>query len=687
MKLNFIEVCGFRGFRDIERFDFGAGFTVISGRNGVGKSTVCDAIEFALTGEIGKYNVETAGKESVKDYIWWRGEGVPESYYVRASFNDSDGCEFTITRTREGGADKSDEQIEEALCQGAVPEDPIRQLVKTSIIRDEWIAALSLDLSETQRFELVRAALGTIEGKDLTIKAKAVVSSTDANVKRLEEAYEKARAMLSSELTKLSEASNIASTSTDVSAAIQMLDSFIPPSDSADIAARLDLARRQLQDRRRRLGVMGEAIFQGREIEALRTEYESADANEKRAELDAARAAVLAKRDAAKATLDRASQQFELEARANEIAKSLSILVEHGERVGLDAGHCPLCAAAREDQEFEAGLEHAKERISALAQGVNNARETQSDALSANRIAEAEWEEIDARWQVDQDKLATLRSLEATQVELLSQNNLPIDLTNDLDKLEHKMSQDRDQLVEVERALNALETSRSVSRLSSIDSRVVGLRRQVDEVANELSEMQAAHSSAKSLMKSVSRSSSEIVDERLALISPLLNELYQRIRPHADWRSIEYSIRGDVRRFLSLKVGGDLNPQFVFSSGQRRAAGLAFLLSVHLSRSWSRWSTLILDDPVQHVDDFRALHLVEVLSAFRQRGRQVICAVEDEALAELLCRRLHSTVKQPGRHYKIDVDSGASGDVVSMREIAPMGSNVLRGPRGAVEVG
>ena len=62
MKLEYIEVCGFRGFRNVERFNFGAGFTVISGRNGVGKSTVCDAIEFALTGEIGKYSVESAAK-------------------------------------------------------------------------------------------------------------------------------------------------------------------------------------------------------------------------------------------------------------------------------------------------------------------------------------------------------------------------------------------------------------------------------------------------------------------------------------------------------------------------------------------------------------------------------------------------------------------------------------------------
>jgi chromosome segregation protein len=165
-----------------------------------------------------------------------------------------------------------------------------------------------------------------------------------------------------------------------------------------------------------------------------------------------------------------------------------------------------------------------------------------------------------------------------------------------------------------------------------------------------------------------------------------VSQLTTARQPHSEWRSIEYSIRGDVRRLLSLKVGTGLNPQFVFSSGQRRAAGLAFLLSIHLARPWARWESLLLDDPVQHIDDFRALHLVEVLSALRQAGRQIICAVEDEALGDLMCRRLLSTVEQPGRRFTIDTDTRGSSRVVRSIDILPMPIDVLRpaGPRQAV---
>ena len=191
MKLEFIEISGFRGFRDKVRIDFGGGFTVISGRNGVGKSTICDAIEFALTGQIGKYTVESAAKENVSDYYWWRGAGKPEAHFVRIAFVGKNSERFIVTRTREDQADKSKEEIVQALCSGDTPDDPINQLVKTNILRDEWIAAQSLDLKETERFDLVRAAFGAVENSELAAKAKSVVSAAETRLEKANDAYEK----------------------------------------------------------------------------------------------------------------------------------------------------------------------------------------------------------------------------------------------------------------------------------------------------------------------------------------------------------------------------------------------------------------------------------------------------------------------------------------------------------------
>ena len=192
MILDYVEVSGFRGFRDKIRIDFGTGFTVIGGRNGVGKSTLCDAVEFALTGTINKYTIEKSALEHFSDYIWWRGGGTPEGYYVTVAFADDSGENLVVTRTRETGANISAGQIEKTLCSDSRPEDALRQLCRTSIIRDEWIASLSVDLSETERFDLVRSALGSVEGSELAARASEVVASAKATHALRESAYERA---------------------------------------------------------------------------------------------------------------------------------------------------------------------------------------------------------------------------------------------------------------------------------------------------------------------------------------------------------------------------------------------------------------------------------------------------------------------------------------------------------------
>jgi energy-coupling factor transporter ATP-binding protein EcfA2 len=130
---------------------------------------------------------------------------------------------------------------------------------------------------------------------------------------------------------------------------------------------------------------------------------------------------------------------------------------------------------------------------------------------------------------------------------------------------------------------------------------------------------------------------------------------------------------------MKLQVGEHLNPQFLFSSGQRRATGLAFLLSVNLSMAWSRWKTILLDDPVQHIDDFRTVHLAEVLSHLVAENRQVICAVEDAALADLLCRRL--PVGDTGQAIRVTLGADSDGalNVLGQRKLVPLPMRALGG--------
>jgi DNA repair exonuclease SbcCD ATPase subunit len=676
MKLDFVEVCGFRGFREKVRVDFGSGFTVITGRNGVGKSTLCDAVEFALTGSINKYAIEQSAQETLKDYIWWRGDGKAREHYVTVSFRRDDGETFVVTRTRNSGADKPTTEIEAALCHSTKPDDAIRQLCRTSIIRDEWIAALSLDLSETERFELVRSALGPVQGVDFGVKAKAVVKAIETAHTVRQSSYVDARTLLTHALTQLSEAKEAISRAGDVSAAMQTL-ATATPNGPQELVARLAAGRAALTEGRARLNAMGEAIVQGREVLALRRAFEAPDAVRKREAAQTRLSAATRSKAEAERVASDAERALQAEERGNAIAASLAALIEHGEKVGRHDEHCPLCAASRTSDEFAAGLALARERMEALASGVTAARQRASIARQLAAQAVAELEKAHAAWTAIESDRSLLVAREQAHIEVFERHGLEFRFVQDPDGLEQQLIAERDRLINLERALMTLEVSQSVSKIASLEDRVAALRKDADAAAAQVENSERALATAKAIDRGVRSISGEIIDERLAQISPLLNELYQRLRPHFDWRSIEYSIRGDVRRFLSLKVGDGLNPQFVFSSGQRRAAGLAFLLAVHLARAWTPWRTLLLDDPVQHIDDFRALHLVEVLAALRLDGRQIVCAVEDPALAELLCRRLLSTSDAIGKRY--DIDSGQDGTttIVSDTEIPPLPASVL----------
>ena len=678
MNLDYVEISGFRGFRDKVRIDFGTGVTIICGRNGVGKSTLCDAVEFALTGSINKYTIEKTALENIYDYLWWRGKGPPDGYYVTVAFADDSGRDFVVTRTRETGANISAEQIENTLCADSRPEEALRQLCKTSIIRDEWIATLSVDLSETERFALVRSALGSLEGTDLAAKASDVIAIAKATHTLRDKAYEKARTLLTDHLSRLSEARNFVSRSDDLETALRTIAEAVPDAPSR-LISRLPVARKALVERRAKLANDSEVVEYGREIIAARRNFDVPEARRQRkAALDAFTNAS-ATRNEAEAAVVQAEQALGREERTDETVASLAVLLEHGDRLGLHDARCPLCAAARTAQEFESGIALARQRINSLSSGVATARDALTAARANAMRCLGKYTSARDQWAMIEREEADLVGREQKYLELIEHSNLDSRSAKDVDTMEREIAAERDRLIDLERALLTIEASQVVSSTLAMEDGTTALRRGVETAASELERSQAAVAAARMIERSVKRVNAEIIEERLAQISPLLNELYQRLRPHADWRTIDYRLRGDVRRFLSLKVGDGLNPQFVLSSGQRRAAGLAFLLSVHLARTWARWRTLVLDDPVQHIDDFRALHFVEILAAFRLTGQQIVCAVEDQALANLLCRRLLSTAEQVGRYYEIDL-TGPDGvaAVVNKVDIPPLPNDVLQ---------
>jgi chromosome segregation protein len=680
MKLAFVEAEGFRGFRDKVRIDFARVFTVLTGRNGVGKSTIFDAIEYALTGTLSKYRVDKSGADKLEDYIWWRGQGTSASNYVKVGFVDDQNRTFEVVRDRSREATKP-EEIERTLCTpDGKPENALRHMCQTSIIRDELITALSFDLTEGERFALVYDAQGSIDNSDHGRRAQEILVVAKRTADDSQRAYDDARDRLSQSLADLATAKDRASKAGDITAALSLLDAELPGiGDSA--ASKLAAARKTLTDRRIRLGTLTRLGEDERSLLADRAALNTAELQSRKAALLARRKDLEAQTAEAAALLSNAKKVLALEEQKDSLANALSDLLRHGDHVGLHDGRCPLCNANRTPGEFARGMRALEVRLQSSGSDIRGARAAVENATIASAAATAQLDECIKSITELESRESSVRAKESALAQKL---NALADSAHHpkFGQVQQFVAHERSRLVDLERAILTLEASRSIDQIAELEAKTETVRTDSDLLSQRLAKAKRAHTVARDLDHAVRRARVEVSDERLASLRPILTDFYQRLRPHSDWKTIRYSIRGDVTRLLSLRVGDDINPQFVFSSGQRRAAGLAFLFAVHVSRPWCLWQSLLLDDPVQHIDDFRALHLVEVLAALGSTRRQVICGVEDPALADLMYRRLLGSSASDGLRYELERVADGSTGILQVKRVQPMLRGLMRSASG-----
>ena len=342
-------------------------------------------------------------------------------------------------------------------------------------------------------------------------------------------------------------------------------------------------------------------------------------------------------------------------------------------RIKLQDGHCPLCGSAVSQQDFEAHLKLIQDQI--------DLQNTTLSKLTAQEASgRSEYEKRQNEFQTKSIEysraLSDCETLKAAMAQLQSEA-ASLGVKPEAESIQSELQKTRKRVSEFQSGLLQLEGSSAFDRIADLERQRALAQTEAERITRQIDLLSQAAQNAKSAADTTKRVSWESVDDCLAALSPLLSELFVRLKPHIDYSEVRYHMRGDVKRFLSFEIGKGINPRFTFSSGQRRALGIAFLLAVHLSRPWCKLPTLVMDDPVQHIDDYRALHFAEVLSSMRQMGHQIICTVQDSALADLLCRRLRSANLGDGLRIEMEYEPGMGARVKEVQEIGPLPDKVL----------
>lgn len=139
----------------------------------------------------------------------------------------------------------------------------------------------------------------------------------------------------------------------------------------------------------------------------------------------------------------------------------------------------------------------------------------------------------------------------------------------------------------------------------------------------------------------------EVVEEIFNELQPVVQDLFSRLAPHPTFRQLSishelyYGKGTSIPRVVDPLYGLEVNPSIVFSSAQANVAAICYFLTLAFSSSTTDFGFVLLDDPLQSMDDVNILGLSD-LCRFLRKEKQLIIATNEDRLSNLLLRKLTS---------------------------------------------
>jgi DNA repair protein SbcC/Rad50 len=169
----------------------------------------------------------------------------------------------------------------------------------------------------------------------------------------------------------------------------------------------------------------------------------------------------------------------------------------------------------------------------------------------------------------------------------------------------------------------------------------------------------------------------EVENWKLRRYEPTLNVIYRRLSPHPLFGPVKISVNTETKTLkIQVDVGegvvnGDsdgrsLAPVRYFSEAQQNILALSLFLSNSIHQRWSHFEPILLDDPVQNMDDLNANALIDSLRTLVSQKRQFIlatCDIDFYRLMVLKLTCLNTNGRKCFRAYRLE---GSSTDGLTL---------------------
>ncbi len=158
--------------------------------------------------------------------------------------------------------------------------------------------------------------------------------------------------------------------------------------------------------------------------------------------------------------------------------------------------------------------------------------------------------------------------------------------------------------------------------------------------------MKKSKTQAESLKREYPKVMKTLIKENLDV--DLFNRIYRLLNPHRRFKDIDFKV--DVNRnriginFSAKHSKIYARPEFLFSSAQLNTFGICMFLSMALRQNWLDLDTILIDDPIQNLDDINILSFIDFLRGHLDSDsskKQIILSTHDERFYDLMVKKFN----------------------------------------------
>ena len=166
-----------------------------------------------------------------------------------------------------------------------------------------------------------------------------------------------------------------------------------------------------------------------------------------------------------------------------------------------------------------------------------------------------------------------------------------------------------------------------------------------DDITADFQNLSNWAASLKKLKKFAEDKRKEQERSHFKMYSPATNLVYSRLNAHPLFNQIilkvgekELKVLAQLSKCeqLSFEKINQISPRQFFSEAQLNIAALSIFLATALHQKWSGFNTIIIDDPVQNMDDFNVYAFLDLVRGLIMNGHQFILTTCNRDLYKLM---------------------------------------------------